>query len=113
MSTDLFSHPNPPPLMLKVPRAGRVVAQAIENIIERIGRPATEEQIILECRRMRDAGLHDYDLGSNTNLRNRIRRNWSGSKIYQTTWGPKGYAAIFVQVPVRWRLVPGFKANLN
>jgi hypothetical protein len=103
---------NPHPMMLKVPRAARVVAQAIENI----GHAATEAEMVRECQRMRDAGIHDYDLGSTSNLRNRIQRNWAGSKIYQETWGPKGYAAIFIRVPgspVRWCLVPGFKANLQ
>ena len=108
---DLLSGINPPPMMLKVPRAARVVAQALWNI----GRAATEPEIIRECRRLRDAGLHDFDEGSRTNLRNRIQRNCSFYKIYRETWGPDGYANIFIRVPgkpARFKLVPGFKPNL-
>jgi len=98
------------PVQAKVPAAARVVAQAIENI----GYPATEDEIVRECQRLKNAGVHDFDLGARSNLRNRIQRNWPESKIYQETWGPKGYAAIFVRVPgypARWRLAPGFKAK--
>lgn len=98
------------PLFLKIPPAARILALAMA----RIGRPAFEWEIVAECAKMRREGLHDFDLGSSNNLRNRLQRNWAGSKIYQTKWA-KTYAAIFVRIPgvaggkARWTLVKGFK----
>jgi hypothetical protein len=117
---DLFDEAEvtPRPLMLKVTPAARVTAQAIENIGRRtkgIFGGATEQEIVRECRRMKEAGEHSFDAGFRTNPRNRLQRACAGSKIYRETWGPKGYAAIFIRVPgspARWKLVPGFKPNL-
>jgi hypothetical protein len=104
---------NPGPVLLKVPPAARVLAQAIIRIERWLGHPrgATEVEIVEECARMRAAGIHTYDLGSSTNLRNRIQRNWAGGKIYREKWG-RTYAPVFERIegshPTRWTLVKGF-----
>lgn len=103
----------------KIPDAALTIAKAIE----RLGRSPsgyTEDQLIAECTKMREEGLHTFLLGFTTNgepgnIRNRLQRNWGGSRIYKETWGPKnGYAAIFVQAeakPPHWTLVKGFETR--
>jgi len=92
-----------------VPLAACIIAHALYLI----KRPAHEDEIIAMCSRMRELGYHDFKLGVPNNLRNRIQRNWGESKIYKDTWGPKGYAAIFVASGTDnhrlWSLVKGYK----
>ena len=95
----------------KVPKGARIIALVILDA----GRPLTEQEIVRACRRMKDAGLHDFDLGTSTNLRNRIQRSCSDYKIHREKWGPvDGYADIFRRVPgepARFKLVLGYKPN--
>lgn len=91
----------------KVPPAEHVIAWAIHY---RIGHAASEDEIITACATMREEGLHNFDLGSETNLRNRIQRQCVGYGI-QPGFERKNYAPIFEKVdrhPVRWQLVKGF-----
>jgi hypothetical protein len=100
-------------LWLKVPPAERIVALAIIRLNDPSG--STEQEIIAECARMKEEGLHSFSLGSSgkpgDNIRNRFQRNWSKSKIYQDEWGER-YASVFEQVagtkPKRWRVIKGF-----
>jgi hypothetical protein len=63
---------------------------------------------------MRLEGFHNFDEGGNTNLRNRLQRNWCGSTIWKNKWGPKnGYASIFTRVKIcpgetNWALAKGY-----
>jgi len=93
-----------------VPPAARVIAYAIKMI----GRPATENEIIEQCASMRHDGMTDYDLGTSSNLRNRIQRNWGEASIYKNKWAHKGYAAIFIRIkklgePVCWWVQEWYK----
>jgi hypothetical protein len=89
-------------------------AKAIVYALRAIGYPSTENEIIEQCARMRVDRMTDFDLGTNSNIRNRIQRNWSDSSIYRSTWAAKGYADIFIRIkkpgePVRWWVQDWYK----
>jgi len=99
-----------------VPPAARFLALAIVHD----GNPKrglTEAQMVERCGLMRAAGVHDYDLGANSNLRNRIQRNWAGSSIWKKTWREAGYRPVFERVegsrPTRWRVNDEYAEELR
>lgn len=105
------------PMALNVPARARVIAQAILRFKRRGHGPPTENEIIWEAKRMRAEGLHNMNIGSNTNLRNGLQRSWAGSTIYKNKWGkpPHNYAPIFIRLEptyqhplTRWDVVEGF-----
>jgi hypothetical protein len=95
---------------LRVPARAHVAAYAI---VYRLGGEATEAQNIEECARMAQEGLHDMNMGYNSNLRNCYQRNCADKLIYKKDGWYRKNAAIFEEVvntsPPRWRVVKGFK----
>jgi hypothetical protein len=90
-----------------VPEAARFVALAFLHE----GNPKrglTEQQLIKACARQRAAGLHEFNLGTNSNLRNRLQRNCAQAKIWKEEWRHKGYRPIFERIddshPKHWRV---------
>ena len=97
----------------RVPAGAHIPAYAIQKILKR---PAMEEEIINVCNQMKWDGLHDFDLGTRSNCRNRIQRNWKDSAEYKKFGRPPhNYAAIFIHIKkpgqrVHWWVVEDFDA---
>jgi len=85
------------------PRSVTDLAKKIVYAIRVIGRPVSEPEIIEQGERMRRDGMHDFKLGSESNIRNCIQRHCSAYSEFKN----HNYQDIFIRIkrsgqPVRY-----------
>jgi hypothetical protein len=95
----------------KVPPAAHVIAHAVQK---KLKHAATEREMVDICNRMKWDGEHDFDLGTKTNLRNRIQRSCYYFKSKSMEKWHRRYASIFIRIEdgdqIKYWIVEDFDA---